>query len=163
MIKPLCESQPAKMCRGMSVPGTWRHCLGSAGMHGTALAVGLSTGHWLHHPAPMQGCSGNACPPGTLDPVPLAAASRQSAGQQRNRKLPQGYFSLCGSVCSAFCHVPVSVPNPPGSSGQATDPHTHKQDVPPLHPNFPIGATSLEHATILPPLLHLSLHCSWDP
>lgn len=125
------------------------HCLGLAGMDGMALAVGLSMECWLHHPALMQRCSGNSCPPGTLDAVPLAAASRQAAGRQRNRKLLQGYFSLCGSVCSAFCHVPGSVPNPPGSSWQATDPRTHEQDVPCLHPDFPIGATSLERAAML--------------
>lgn len=45
------------------MPGTLWHCLGFAGMQGMALAVGLSTEHCLHHPALMQGCSGNVLPP----------------------------------------------------------------------------------------------------
>lgn len=134
------------------MPGTRWHCLAFAGMQGMALATGLSTERWLHHPAPVQGCSGDFCPPALWiqpGPVPRAAASRRPAGRQRNRKLPQGYFSLCGSVCSAFCHMPASVPNPPESSWHATDPCTQEQDVPCLHSNFPMGATSLEHAAML--------------
>lgn len=45
------------------MPGTLWHCLGFAGMQGMALAVGLSTEHCLHHPALMQGCSGNVLSP----------------------------------------------------------------------------------------------------
>ncbi|NXH85727.1 SH2B3 protein, partial [Edolisoma coerulescens] len=69
---------------------------------------------------------------------------------------PKGYFGPCGSVCSAFCHMPAPVPNPPESSWRATDPCTHEQGVPCLHPHFPIGATSLECAMLGTPFSLLS-------
>lgn len=152
-MKPLCESQPAQNVvvqpawhRGMRGSGTWWHCLGIARMHRVALAVGLSTEPWLHHSAPLGDFFAQFrefLPPWH----PGSCATCRSL--LRNRKLPQGYFSLCGSACSAFCHVAASVPKPPGSSWQATDPLSHEQDVPCLHPNFPIGATSLGRAAVL--------------
>lgn len=56
------------------------------------------------------------------------------------------------------------MPNPLESPWHATDPCTHEQDVPCLHPDFPIGATSLEQAALLGTALSLlssnpSLHC----
>lgn len=120
--------------------------------------MGLSTEGWLHHPAPMQGSLRRSLPP--WHPGSCAASSWWSARRQRNRKLPRGYFRLCGSVCSAFCHMSVSVPNPPGSSWHATDPRTPEQDVPPCTPISPSLERCQAGDPLLPPLLQPSLPCS---
>lgn len=54
----------------------------------------------------------------------------QCTGQQRELKAAgTGTISLCGSVCSAFCHLPVSAPNRLGGhrelSACQAEPHTH--------------------------------------
>lgn len=95
------------------------------------------------------GCSPLPVAPGC---VPHSAASRWSVARwapEEPKAAGRGIISLSGSVCSAFCHVPVSAPNQLGGRGKLSARHRRA----PRHLPAPLTGV-LPACTRIPTLVH---------
>lgn len=128
-------------------------------MQGSPRGFGFQDGPW--HPActliPVVAGECHVLQPHLL----LAHGACWAGGEPKAAGM--GIINLCGSICSALCHVPVSA---------ASDPCTHLQGLPaciPVSPSW-VHSVSLNHTgtlqfqpywnSLLPLLLHPSL-CCW--